>query len=405
MRSAGRTAHLYLLVVFSSYLLLEATSLLALLVLQAAKPTLFERGFVDAHFDSITEDYREKYVANAHDQLLGWDSHPETEYEKKNLIDETYVVSFGVDGSRVDDLPEKKLLINTYGDSFTLCEEVGDHQTWQYFLETQLGYEVKNFGVSGYGTHQAVLKLARHLEQGNVAPISILGIMEENLNRVVNSFRPFYYRKTGVKLGFKPYLRLSAAGQVEGILNPYQQTDLSLDELRTLAHELSGTEYWNAHAGNLEIKYSFVLRLTKAVSFFVARKIRHWSGEAAYGRSGTNLWETEEGNTVINFLVDRFVELTTGAGSIPVLLLIPIDSSFEHTEPPGYSRFKDQVRERHPIIVVIDLADNEFDRKRFHVSPYRGHASEYGNRVIASIIAQAYRKTATDRELILPMTW
>ncbi len=43
-------------------------------------------------------------------------------------------------------LPNRKARINTYGDSFTECEQVGDGQTWQEYLAGHLGEPVRNFG-------------------------------------------------------------------------------------------------------------------------------------------------------------------------------------------------------------------------------------------------------------------
>ena len=55
--------------------------------------------------------------------------------------------SFGYSG--------KKCRINTYGNSFTLCHQVSDAETWQEYLAGHLGEPIRNFGMGGYGVYQA----------------------------------------------------------------------------------------------------------------------------------------------------------------------------------------------------------------------------------------------------------
>ncbi len=49
----------------------------------------------------------------------------------------------------------RKCRINTYGDSFTLCHQVSDAETWQEYLAGHLGEPIRNFGMGGYGVYQA----------------------------------------------------------------------------------------------------------------------------------------------------------------------------------------------------------------------------------------------------------
>jgi len=55
----------------------------------------------------------------------------------------------------------RKCRINTYGDSFTLCHQVSDGETWQEYLAAHLGEPVRNFGMGGYGAHQASRRMVR----------------------------------------------------------------------------------------------------------------------------------------------------------------------------------------------------------------------------------------------------
>ncbi len=231
MKDSGRTILKYLLGILLFYVLLETIAFVSLLAFQIIRPEHFVDSFIDNHFDSIAEKELIEFRKRGYDQTLGWEPRAFGEARSINSINQEYTVSFDEEASRRDDLLSKELLITTYGDSYTLGDEVNNHQTWQYFLESRIGYEVKNFGVRGYGTGQAVLRMEKHFTQGKVAPITILGILEENINRVVNSFRPFYNPKTKGKLAFKPYFRLNKNKQVEFFTNPIHECVLMLVEI------------------------------------------------------------------------------------------------------------------------------------------------------------------------------
>jgi len=66
------------------------------------------------------------------------------------------------DGKRTNKAyADKPCRINTYGDSFTLCHQVSDSETWQEYLAGHLGEPVQNFGMGGYGVYQAYRRLLR----------------------------------------------------------------------------------------------------------------------------------------------------------------------------------------------------------------------------------------------------
>lgn len=59
--------------------------------------------------------------------------------------------------------------INTYGNSFTQCQQVSDGETWQEYLAAHLGEPLRNYGVGGYGAYQAYLRLIREERTKNAA--------------------------------------------------------------------------------------------------------------------------------------------------------------------------------------------------------------------------------------------
>src|SRR5437870_7264902 len=54
------------------------------------------------------------------------------------------------------DMPHR---INTYGDSYTSCEQVNDGETWQEILAAHLGEPIRNFGIGGYSVYQMYLRM------------------------------------------------------------------------------------------------------------------------------------------------------------------------------------------------------------------------------------------------------
>ncbi len=59
--------------------------------------------------------------------------------------------------------------INTYGNSFTQCQQVSDGETWQEYLAAHLGEPIRNFGVGGYGVYQSYIRLLREERTKNSA--------------------------------------------------------------------------------------------------------------------------------------------------------------------------------------------------------------------------------------------
>src|SRR5258708_30838751 len=66
--------------------------------------------------------------------------------------------------------------INAYGDSFTLCHQVSDGETWEEHLAGHLGEPIRNFGVGGYGVYQAYRRMIREERTAHAAEYLIFYI-------------------------------------------------------------------------------------------------------------------------------------------------------------------------------------------------------------------------------------
>lgn len=85
---------------------------------------------------------------------------------------------------------ESRACASAYGDSFIWGDDVPLQQGWIEQLSRLLGCRVANYGVSGYGTDQALVRFRRLTSDS--APVVMLGIFPENIMRNVNQYRAFF---------------------------------------------------------------------------------------------------------------------------------------------------------------------------------------------------------------------
>jgi len=78
--------------------------------------------------------------------------------------------------------------INTYGDSFTSCEQVNDGETWQEVLANHLGEPVRNYGIGGYSVYQSYRRMLLEEEQTS-APYIIFNIFDDDHYRNLTGWR------------------------------------------------------------------------------------------------------------------------------------------------------------------------------------------------------------------------
>ena len=101
--------------------------------------------------------------------------------------------------------------MSLYGDSFTFSDEAPDADAWGNVMAAELGCRVANYGVSGYGTGQALMRLERHAGQGRaLGDVIILSLYPDDLNRNVNRWR--YLLQGSSPYSFKPAFVQGADG-------------------------------------------------------------------------------------------------------------------------------------------------------------------------------------------------
>lgn len=347
---------------------------------------------LDLRINKLFSDIDEQYLERAllmRDPILGWNTKRGDIQTHTNRANNLYKITIGADGARNDNNYHDEVLIATYGDSFALCDEVNDSETWQYYMEEIIHKDVKNYGVGGYGVGQTLLKLKRDFKEGRVEKITIFTIYVDDLNRVVNNYRPFLSWSTGAKLGFKPSYRY-LSNNVTFIPNPWIDSIKTLEELKILATKLAATDYWASRRNLLVPEFPYMLQGIKAAQtiFQKASMIMNSGGRES-------IWHTKEGRNIMEYILMDFVSDTKANGSIPVILFIPNVNehwSSGRTQPP-YLEFKNYFLDKHiNKVTVLDVYDAEFDESKFNIIPFKGHASAYGNQSIAKYVTARLTK-------------
>ena len=119
--------------------------------------------------------------------------------------------------------------VSVYGDSFTYGDGVSAEHSWANVLSKRLGCRVANYGMSGYGTDQALLRFETNAE--DEAPVVVLGHLSLNVMRNVNRLRGLLYPQT--RYGLKPRFILDENAELELLPLP----ELTAEEFaRWVAH-------------------------------------------------------------------------------------------------------------------------------------------------------------------------
>jgi len=282
-----------------------ASALLAVVSVEALSALLFNllaahiRFFDPTRFSPARDQLEE--MARSFDPDLGWRSRHATPY-----------------GERPRPVRYDRPLLSTFGDSFTFCDEVKDHESWQTVLAERLQADVYNFGNSAYGTDQAYLRFRQDFPRTRT-PLVTLGFLTENINRLLNVYRKFYFDRTGVPLT-KPRFSLEA-GRLRLWPNPIRRVeDLPLLYDQTFLRQLGEHDWWYNHENLpvLQFPYSRIL--------FDPRlwlKLYHVSVDDVAPRPWEDLWRDPEARALMEAILDAFAREAKGEGATPVLMLFP----------------------------------------------------------------------------------
>ena len=272
---------------------------------------------------TISSEDLASFLRARFDPLLGWDIHVD---ERTNL---------GTRGNR--DYPEKpRYRLKAFGDSFVYGAEVAEDETFCAYVEERTGWDCLNYGVGGYGPDQAFLKYrSNHIP----ADYTILGVLCENIGRVVSYYPPFYMREWT-----PPKPRYVKEGEtfrlLESPIHDRQEAIKLLDE--RFIDTLKPNDYWPYY-------YEEILnapdRLRWPATWTVLKHLRYFVWGARTGlnkRFGSNydaarqvykythLYESDsEALAILRHILDEFVALAHDRGEVPIIVFFPDQFSLD----------------------------------------------------------------------------
>jgi hypothetical protein len=299
------------------------------------------------------------------DPSLGWTNRPGKGIDK--------------DGARLSSYKPVRQIIHAYGDSFVFGADVKPDQSFSHYLSILTKSDVRNFGVGGYGPDQAMLLLERNLAAGISAPIIILGMPSENIARTVSMFWKLYVPITS-PFQMKPLFvkEQEKWRTMDAVPDSLSNTEQFL-EAATLAQK---HDFWYAQ-NQSRPKFSFpYIWATLSTIKFLAFDVVRWQ----------DLYQNDRAVGTMTHVLDRFIALSRKYNFKPVFTIIPMPEDLmlrDRGQPGYYTPFLDGIQNRFgKEIITINGISEEAVSKDFNVKPYSGHASAYGNNVIAETIHQ-----------------
>lgn len=323
------------------------------------------------------------YFANAIGIKIAYQKyHPERGW------DNFYPTKFG---ERPISIEYNKSLISAFGDSYTHCSGVKDNETWEECLSMLLQKNVYNFGVGGYGTDQAYLKFLSIFPKVRT-PVVILGLCTENINRIVNVYRPFYYENTGTKLT-KPRFILKQ-DRLLLLSNPVR----SLDEIISLRNadflnRIGQNDFWFNRDRYPEFRFPYLkILFNKRIWLETIYSRKRNEINDIRPRPYINLWEDVESTALMFKILESFMANVKDYGAVAIILILPsksevIEKFKQKKSSVGEKKILDFCRDFNILVFnSIEALANRANSVSEIETFFKGHVSTKGNQIIAEVL-------------------
>lgn len=276
---------------------------------------------------------------------------------------------------------------SAYGDSFTYCMEVSIGNCWTEKLAAALPQtEVLNYGVPGYAPDQAWLRYQRGGAQARPCAV-LIGHMVENINRVVNRFRPFYEPTTGIPLG-KP--RFLWQGDHLQLLPTGAHTPADFRDPAWVERQLGPHDLWYFPGTFVANPFDWLATVRLGRTALYERGRRD-------GVEWTPAWAERmyrpdsEPFAVLLGVLSAFADQVRADGATPVVLVFPMRDEVEAARdgrPKTHQPLLDALQARG--IPVIDLTDTlGRQARRVDMSKlFDGHYTPFANEKVAETLAE-----------------
>ncbi len=327
----------------------------------------------------ITPDKVESFLARRYDPDLGWGPTPDT------------VNSIGARSNHEYDDLERT--VSVYGDSYARGDGVSVEDSWAMQLEHRIDCGVLNFGVGGYGTDQAQMRMERKYPSARSSTV-LMCIQVENVMRNVNIYRGFF------RPGFDPPKpRYIPKGDGLEVFNPFDSPEavreiLLEDPDRLIEYGkkydascremLVGGKPWRMH---FPYTYQVGVRLP-----FICRHVGYRVSKL--GRHVHHFDEGSEGLDIMQRIILRFLDYAEQEGFQPAVVVFPTPRDvFRHVaygDVPyeNLTKFLDQTNV--PYYDLLEDLSQTGDPRDLMVNRAH-HVNEKGSIIVAEKVAEFLR--------------
>ncbi|MGD2096391.1 MAG: hypothetical protein PVG35_02355 [Desulfobacterales bacterium] len=356
-------------------------------------------GYVTFYIFDDIYDHRKKVLQNLKDDgrielklkrldpELGWNqSGPQVE-RVRTCQDKEVIYTSDQNGARVYDGYNGDLAtVVLVGDSYTHGADVAADDTYAAQLSKLMNTPVTNLGVGGFGPVQAFLNLKQKLSRYPEARVVILGIMYENIFRMVNSYRPVLAEKSS------PYRIKSYISQGE-IRKPGPEVLGSIDDFLHYASAAFDHDFWAKPQHRFPFTQAFLSALISNYVYYkrLPRKLRKIGIPEYYLAYRSDSFSRE-----LVSLLEQFTKFARKHQVEPVVVFIPRDKY----DTKSVSQFIRMNNDQLPNdLLIIDVGEADIDWTRYNLLDRKEidninicHPSPYGHTKIALTINRALQR-------------
>ncbi len=265
-----------------------------------------------------------------------------------------------------------------FGDSFTYGEEVyNSEEVWTSVTSRELGCQIENYGVGGFGTDQA---LVLYESTKTNTPIVILGIYSEMLRRNLAASWLFYAGQKDRAL--KPYFKIDHQGNLEQISWP--ESASTADRRNYHRHDIFFKSY--------DVKFPYSWHLSKSIYYQLKTRLEN---------KGIFFDKNVDTLALQLALLDAFKAKATARGSEMVLVYLPSIAELTKNDL-SYRQQMSAYKAKHPQACVIDTGPAllEATKKGVGVAAQSWHFNSVGNAIVAAEVAKGLKTCQSTRMLI-----
>ena len=337
-------------------------AILVILVLELGSYVAF-RYFVfprdESAFYIPPEISRHDYEQYLHDRhaTLGWLPFVDSANEHADSSGSRHIPSFPDPGEECG---------IAFGDSFIYGDEVGHSEAWSNVLSNKLHCRVANYGVSAFGTDQALMRY-QDMPAGP-ARFAILGIYPHNLMRNVNQNR--YFLNGRNRFGLKPRFVLE-----NDELKRIPMPDFSYEELVD-SFEVPRQYYPHegfvpdTKSGPITPSFPYTVVLLRYLSSDRVKSfVSGWPSWTAFVRPGHDLGALE----LTAAIVAEFSKVADDRKQSTLVVVFPTAKSYQVYLDTGQIAYQ-------PLLDII--SENDIEVLDLH-APFRAHL---GNRPLCDVL-------------------